>query len=337
MIERLRCLQRSSLTLLSQQQLVCYTTMKMFLLAPTAAVGGLVMCSTKFHQSCFCFTPTRATRRYEHSYQSNILFPRKMNLRHVWNGSRSNLSNLSMSFSSSSSDGNDKEHQTISMDEGSSESTCSGSADSDKPETFATSYHSPVMWKECIDALLDCSRSQIRQQHINEEGDYDNNGTAEVRKEEPLIFVDGTIGGGGHSAALLKQLQPGDIVLGCDVDPKALETASKRLKDYVIVESSHKDGNHQESSTTQTTARCHVDHPIFIPGEYTKKTTILLHEIPEHLYVCTLTCSLFTQLDFQFNRISVIYRKRWQQSSTLLQGNPFFDHKLIQVMTMTAV
>ena len=263
MIERLRFLQRSSLKLLSQQQLVCYTTMKMFLLAPTAAVGGLAMLSTKCHQSCF--TPTGTTRHHQHSYKSNILFPRKRNLMHVWSGSiRSNPSILAMSLSSSSSDGNDRERQAISMDE---DSGWSGSADSDKPEAFATSYHSPVMWKECIDALLECSRSQMRQQHRNEEGGDENNDNAEVREEEPLIFVDGTLGGGGHSAALLKQLQPGDIVLGCDVDPKALETASKRLKDYIIDGSSHNDGNRLESSTTQTTPKLRADRPIFIPGE----------------------------------------------------------------------
>jgi 16S rRNA (cytosine1402-N4)-methyltransferase len=86
-------------------------------------------------------------------------------------------------------------------------------------ENFATSYHAPVMWKECIDALLECERSRIRAQG---EGDG-----------EPLIFVDGTLGGGGHSAALLERLQPGDVVFGCDVDPNALETASNRLKEYM--------------------------------------------------------------------------------------------------------
>jgi len=40
------------------------------------------------------------------------------------------------------------------------------------------------------------------------------------------------LGGGGHSAALLQTLQPGDIVFGCDIDPNALQTASQRLSYY---------------------------------------------------------------------------------------------------------
>lgn len=85
---------------------------------------------------------------------------------------------------------------------------------------FATTYHAPVMWKECIEGLLTCQRSQDRQKNGQEE-------------RQPLIFVDGTLGGGGHSEALLQALQPGDVVFGCDVDPQALQTASERLNHYV--------------------------------------------------------------------------------------------------------
>lgn len=49
----------------------------------------------------------------------------------------------------------------------------------------------------------------------------------------PRIFIDGTLGGGGHSQALLQELSDGDILIGCDVDPEALSTASKRLIDYL--------------------------------------------------------------------------------------------------------
>lgn len=48
----------------------------------------------------------------------------------------------------------------------------------------------------------------------------------------PMLFVDGTLGGGGHSEALLERCRPGDIVFGCDVDPSALSTASERLQRY---------------------------------------------------------------------------------------------------------
>jgi 16S rRNA (cytosine1402-N4)-methyltransferase len=84
---------------------------------------------------------------------------------------------------------------------------------------YSTTYHAPVMWSECIQALLECERSNVGKDSSS-------------KKDEPLIFVDGTLGGGGHSAALLERLQPGDILLGCDVDPNALETASERLADY---------------------------------------------------------------------------------------------------------
>lgn len=82
---------------------------------------------------------------------------------------------------------------------------------------YSTDYHAPVMWSECIEALLQCNRAQRQ----NEE------------QRGPLVFVDGTLGGGGHSAALLERLRPGDILLGCDVDPNALKTASSRLEGYI--------------------------------------------------------------------------------------------------------
>lgn len=81
---------------------------------------------------------------------------------------------------------------------------------------FASEYHAPVMWRECINSLLACGRG-------------DDNA--------PLQFVDATLGGGGHSLALLQKLSPGDVVFGCDVDTEALATASTRLKEYM-----HHDG-----------------------------------------------------------------------------------------------
>jgi len=82
-----------------------------------------------------------------------------------------------------------------------------------EPSPFATDYHAPVMCNECVDSLLQCERA--------------------VKGEFPLLFVDGTLGGGGHSAAILERLRPGDVLFGCDVDPAALETASRRLSEYM--------------------------------------------------------------------------------------------------------
>jgi len=45
-------------------------------------------------------------------------------------------------------------------------------------------------------------------------------------------YVDCTLGGGGHAAAVLEQSSPGGQLLGIDVDPEAIEVARSRLQDY---------------------------------------------------------------------------------------------------------
>lgn len=98
----------------------------------------------------------------------------------------------------------------------------------DEESQFATTFHAPVMWKECVDALLDCEQGRKRKEEDQKEQEG-----SKTTKSPPLIFVDGTLGGGGHSAALLQRLEAGDVVFGCDVDPNALSTASERLKEYM--------------------------------------------------------------------------------------------------------
>jgi len=46
------------------------------------------------------------------------------------------------------------------------------------------------------------------------------------------IYVDGTIGGGGHSIEILKRIVPGGRLIGVDRDPEAILAVSERLKDY---------------------------------------------------------------------------------------------------------
>lgn len=46
------------------------------------------------------------------------------------------------------------------------------------------------------------------------------------------LYIDGTVGAGGHSAAILEQAE-GSRLLGLDVDPTALEIASRRLALYI--------------------------------------------------------------------------------------------------------
>ena len=45
-------------------------------------------------------------------------------------------------------------------------------------------------------------------------------------------YIDCTLGGGGHAAAILDHSSPGGQLLGIDADPKAIEVARERLKQY---------------------------------------------------------------------------------------------------------
>ena len=49
---------------------------------------------------------------------------------------------------------------------------------------------------------------------------------------EPGVYVDGTVGAGGHAAALLKALGPGARLIGIDRDPSALARAEEILKPW---------------------------------------------------------------------------------------------------------
>ena len=45
------------------------------------------------------------------------------------------------------------------------------------------------------------------------------------------IYVDGTLGGGGHSLEIVKRLDTGHLI-GIDQDLDAIKAAKERLKDY---------------------------------------------------------------------------------------------------------
>ena len=68
----------------------------------------------------------------------------------------------------------------------------------------STSYHEPVLLKEAVEVLIS-----------------DPNG----------IYIDGTLGGGGHSTAILKALGESGKVFGIDQDDDALKTATTRIND----------------------------------------------------------------------------------------------------------
>ncbi|OPY90015.1 MAG: Ribosomal RNA small subunit methyltransferase H [Syntrophus sp. PtaU1.Bin208] len=63
-------------------------------------------------------------------------------------------------------------------------------------------YHEPVLLEEAV-ASLNCRSGGV--------------------------YVDGTVGGGGHAALILERSAPDGFLLGMDVDKEALEAAEKRL------------------------------------------------------------------------------------------------------------
>jgi len=77
--------------------------------------------------------------------------------------------------------------------------------------------HKPVLLKECIENL-----------NIKPDG----------------IYVDGTLGGAGHSIEIVKRLSSKGLLIGIDRDKDALKSAREKLKEYKNVKYVH--GNHDE-------------------------------------------------------------------------------------------
>lgn len=72
--------------------------------------------------------------------------------------------------------------------------------------------HEPVLLNECIEAL-----------NIKPEG----------------IYVDGTLGGAGHSLEIVKKLSKEGLLIGIDRDTEALKAAKEKLKNYTNVKYVH--------------------------------------------------------------------------------------------------
>ena len=64
--------------------------------------------------------------------------------------------------------------------------------------------HIPVMLEECMNGL-----------NIKKDG----------------IYVDGTLGGAGHSSEIIKRLSQDGLLIGIDRDDDALKAASEKLKE----------------------------------------------------------------------------------------------------------
>ena len=77
--------------------------------------------------------------------------------------------------------------------------------------------HIPVLLEECITGL-----------NIKEDG----------------IYVDGTLGGAGHSSQILKKLSTKGTLIGIDRDEEALSVVQERLSEYKNIKYIH--GNHDE-------------------------------------------------------------------------------------------
>ena len=78
--------------------------------------------------------------------------------------------------------------------------------------------HTPVLLEECIENL-----------NIRPEG----------------IYVDGTLGGAGHSSEICSRLSERGLLIGIDRDQDALDAASERLRPYpcrkIFVQSNYAD------------------------------------------------------------------------------------------------
>src|SRR5512140_2323158 len=67
------------------------------------------------------------------------------------------------------------------------------------------SLHKPVLYKEIIHAL---------------------------QPKDPGLYIDGTLGAGGHARGILEACSPDGRLLGLDVDPVALTIARETLAPY---------------------------------------------------------------------------------------------------------
>ena len=150
----------------------------------------------------------------------------------LWNKSKCQIERFGLSQPTSLLSSKAEVEEDIISDKGGD-----GQSSSEEQE-FASSYHAPVMYKECIDALLKRSHNNTKKRNkYKKQAKVDENINfieEDANRPSHRIFIDGTLGGGGHSLCLLQNLSPGDVLVGCDVDPSALATASTRLKDYIV-------------------------------------------------------------------------------------------------------
>jgi 16S rRNA (cytosine1402-N4)-methyltransferase len=71
---------------------------------------------------------------------------------------------------------------------------------------MADTFHTPVLTREVL-YYLNCKKGGV--------------------------YIDSTLGGGGHSKAILESIYPQGLLIGIDQDIKAIEVAKKELKNYI--------------------------------------------------------------------------------------------------------
>ncbi len=80
---------------------------------------------------------------------------------------------------------------------------------------MSNEYHIPVLRKEAVDALITTAGG---------------------------VYVDGTLGGGGHAETVAKKISPGGILLGIDADADAIAEAQQRFSSTVDLQQFTKSG-----------------------------------------------------------------------------------------------
>ncbi|NTW97095.1 MAG: 16S rRNA (cytosine(1402)-N(4))-methyltransferase RsmH [Oscillochloris sp.] len=74
------------------------------------------------------------------------------------------------------------------------------------------------------------------------------------------VYLDGTLGGGGHALAMLQAAQPGGRLLGIDADPAALAAARSRLADAQLPPESYSLHHGRFAEMGVISASAGIDH-----------------------------------------------------------------------------
>jgi 16S rRNA (cytosine1402-N4)-methyltransferase len=85
----------------------------------------------------------------------------------------------------------------------------------DKSQAIEYDYHLPILLNECLDYLFHEENVSVR------------------HAEHKELFIDGTLGGGGHSGEILKKLIFGGKLMAFDKDPDAIANAKSKFASFL--------------------------------------------------------------------------------------------------------